>query len=36
MKESKLTPFDAETILMIKSVTGHERRFVPYRSIVWL
>lgn len=24
MKESKLTPFDAETILMIKSVTGHE------------
>lgn len=24
MKESGLTPFDAETILMIKSVTGHE------------
>lgn len=24
MKESRLTPFDAETILMIKSVTGHE------------
>lgn len=24
MKQSKLTPFDAETILMIKSVTGYE------------
>lgn len=24
MEESRLTPFDAETILMIKSVTGHE------------
>lgn len=24
MNESRLTPFDAETILMIKSVTGHE------------
>lgn len=24
MKESKLTPFDVETVLMVKSVTGHE------------
>lgn len=24
MKESKLTPFDMETVLMVKSVTGHE------------
>ena len=24
MKESRLTPFDAETIIMIKCVTGHE------------
>lgn len=24
MKERKLTPFDAETVLMVKSVTGHE------------
>lgn len=24
MEESRLTPFDAETILMIKSITGHE------------
>ena len=24
MKESKLTPFDVVTVLMVKSVTGHE------------